>query len=156
MKGHPIRGIEQSVGLRGAEVSGILGSMSKYWSGAHTKHRLMYHIVWIPKYRKRVLKGALAKRLEELLRECAEVNGWEIRELNVQVDHVHMMVQLKPSVSVSKAVQYFKGGSSRVLRAEFPDLKEHLWGDSLWGDGFFAETVGKVDEEIIRAYVRNQ
>lgn len=85
-----------------------------YWIGAHTKHKHMYHIVWIPKYRKSILKEKLTERIEELLQECAEVNGWQIHELNVQVDHVHMFVQLRPSVSVSRAVQYFKGGVTEL------------------------------------------
>ncbi len=75
--------------------------MNKYWSGAHTKHRLMYHIVWIPKYRKRILKGKIAERIKELLLQCAEINGWEVDELNVQPDHVHLLIQLKPSKSIS-------------------------------------------------------
>jgi putative transposase len=116
----------------------------------------MYHIVWIPKYRKRVLKGAIAERLKELLYQCAYVNRWEISELNIQPDHVHMMVQLKPDVSLCRAVQLFKGGSSRLIRQEFPELEEFLWGDSFWGDGYFAETVGKVSEEKIREYIKNQ
>ena len=62
-----------------------------YWTGSHTKHRLKYHLVWIPKYRKRVMRGALALRIEALIRECAEINGWAIEELNIQVDHVHML-----------------------------------------------------------------
>ena len=128
----------------------------KYWTGAHTKHRHMYHIVWIPKYRKRILKDKIAKRIEELLRQCAEVNRWEIHELNVQLDHVHMLVQLVPSISVSKAVQMFKGGSSKVIREEFAGLEEYLWGDSFWGDGFFSETVGQVNEAVIREYIQNQ
>lgn len=103
-----------------------------------------------------MLQGSVARRVEELLRQCAEVNEWCIDELNVQIDHVHMLVQLKPSVSVSKAVQLFKGGSSRVIRAEFPELEEFLWGDSFWSDGYFAETIGKCDEEIIKNYVKNQ
>ena len=116
----------------------------------------MYHLVWIPKYRKRILKGALAERLRVLFLQCAEVNGWQIQELNIQPDHVHMLVQLKPSLSVSKSVQLFKGGSARVVRAEFPELEEFLWGDSFWGDGYFAETVGQCSEEAIKEYVRNQ
>lgn len=76
----------------------------KYWHGAHTTHRHMYHIVWLPKYRKKILEGKVKKRLEELLREWAEVNSWEIQELNIQIDHVHMVIQLPPSISVSKAV----------------------------------------------------
>ena len=130
--------------------------MKKYWSGAHTLHRLMYHIVWIPKYRKRVLRGRLVERLMELLQECAEMNDWTIEELNIQEDHVHIIVQLKPSISVAKAVQLMKGGTSKVIREEFPELKEFLWGDSLWSDGYFAETVGSVNEEKIREYVKNQ
>lgn len=128
----------------------------RYWSGAHTKHRIMIHIVWIPKYRKRILRGKLAKRIEALVRQCAEVNRWEIHELNIQPDHVHILVQLPPSISISKAVQYFKGGSSKVIREEFPELEECLWGDSFWADGFFCESVGKVDEETIRNYIKNQ
>ena len=128
----------------------------KYWNGAHSIHRLMYHIVWIPKYRKRILTGSLAVRLKKLLKECAEVNKWEISELNIQLDHVHMIIQLRPNISVSKAVQLMKGGTSKVVREEFPELKEFLWGDSFWSDGYFAETVGKVDENMLREYVRNQ
>ncbi|PCI73712.1 IS200/IS605 family transposase [Candidatus Dependentiae bacterium] len=130
--------------------------MSKYWSRSHTKHKLMYHIVWIPKYRKRLLHGNLSKRVEELLRQCAEVNMWEIHDLNIQIDHVHMLVQLKPSMSVSKVVQLFKGGSSKKIREEYPELEEFLWGDSFWGDGYFAETVGSCSESAIRKYIKNQ
>ena len=116
----------------------------------------MYHVVWIPKYRKRVLKGAIANRIKELLEQCAEVNRWEIHELNVQIDHVHVLLQLKLNVSISQAVQLFKGGSSKVIREEFPELEEFLWGDSFWADGYFAETIGRVNEEAIREYIQNQ
>ncbi len=96
--------------------------VSMYWSGAHTKHRVMYHIVWLPKYRKRILKGALAKRVRELLEECAEVHRWKIEELNIQPDHVHMLIQLRSDISVSKVIQLFKGKSSRLLRKEFSSI----------------------------------
>ena len=144
-----------NVSLRSEMCFAILLSM-KYWTGAHTKHRHMFHIIWIPKYRKRVLRGEIAKRIEELLRQCAEVNRWELHELNIQPDHIHMLVQLSPNISVSKAVQYFKGGSSKVIREEFPELEEHLWGDSFWSDGYFSETVGQVNWDTIRAYIKNQ
>ena len=127
-----------------------------YWTGAHTKHRHMYHIVWIPKYRKRVLKGEIARRIKELLEECAETNRWEIHELNIQLDHVHLLVQLRPNISVSRAVQFFKGGSSKKLREEFPELQEFLWGDSFWADGYFSETIGQVNMDVIREYIKNQ
>ena len=130
--------------------------MKKYWTGGHTKHRLMVHVVWIPKYRKRILKGALAKRIEALLLECADVHRWNIEELNVQPDHVHMVLQFRPDTSLSKIVQLFKGKSSKIIRREFPELSEFYWGDSFWGDGFFAETVGSCSLEIIKEYVKNQ
>ncbi|MGB7293361.1 MAG: IS200/IS605 family transposase [Thermodesulfobacteriota bacterium] len=128
----------------------------KYWTGAHTRHRLKYHLVWIPKYRRRVLRGKIAGRIGVLFYQCAEVNGWYIEEMNINKDHIHMLVQVTPDVSVSKVVQYFKGGSSRVIRQEYPELEEFLWGDSLWADGYFAETVGIVQEEMVKRYIREQ
>lgn len=130
--------------------------MVKYWTGSHTKYRLMIHIVWIPKYRKRILKGALAERIRELIVECADVNRWKVEELNIQTDHVHLLMQFRPDVSVSKMVQLLKGKSSRIIRAEFPELEEFYWGDSFWGDGFFAETSGQCNESVIREYIKNQ
>lgn len=134
----------------------MLDGVSKYDHGSHTTHRLQYHLVWIPKYRKRVLRGPLARRLYELLRQCAEFNNWQIGELNVQADHVHLLVQLPPKEAVAHAVQLMKGGTSRKIREEFPELDEFLWGDSLWADGYFAESVGQVAESRIRLYIQNQ
>ncbi len=130
--------------------------MIKYWTGAHTKHRLMIHLVWIPKYRKRILKGALAKRIFELLEVCAEANGWRIEEMNIQPDHVHLIIQFVPDVSISKLVQKLKGKSSKIIRQEFPELEEVYWGDSFWADGYFAETVGQCNLDVIKEYVKNQ
>ena len=74
----------------------------------------------------------------------------------IQKDHVHMVIQIPPKASVSEVVQILKGGTSKVIRAEFPELREFLWGDSFWADGYFAESVGKVDEEIVKRYIRDQ
>lgn len=130
--------------------------MVRYKTGAHTKHRLQYHVVWIPKYRKRVLRGKIAVRLKRLLYEACKINRWWISEISIQEDHVHIVIQTNPRESVSKVVQILKGGTSRVIRKEFPELEEFLWGDSFWADGYFAETVGKVDEEVVKRYIRNQ
>ncbi len=136
----------------------IMKHKGKYWSGAHTKHRMLYYIVWIPKYRKRVLSGEIAVRIKELLQECADFNRWRIDELNIQRDHVHMLIQFRPDISVSKAVQLIKGKSSYMIRKEFPKLKEFYWGksDSFWSDGFFVETVGQVNEAKIKEYIKSQ
>lgn len=136
--------------------AGAVGKKGRYWTGAHTKHRLKYHLVWIPKYRKRVLRWKIAIRLKELFYHCTEVNGWYIEELNIQFDHVHMLVQLMPIISVAKAIQLFKGGSSKIIREEYPELEEFLWGDSFWSDGYFSETVGIAQEEMIKRYIRDQ
>jgi putative transposase len=130
--------------------------MKKYWHGAHTTHRNMYHLVWLPKYRKKILDGRIKERLEEVFRICAEVNGWEIQELNIQLDHVHMVVQIPPSVAVCKVVQFFKGASSKLIREEISEVKKYLWGKDFWSDGYFSETFGHCSEETILKYVRNQ
>ena len=130
--------------------------MARYRTGGHTKYRLQYHIVWIPKYRKRVLRGKVSIRLRQLLYEACRMNRWWISELSIQDDHVHVMIHLNASDSVGGAVQRLKGGTSRVIRKEFPELEEFLWGDSLWADGYFAESVGEVDEEVVKRYIREQ
>lgn len=81
---------------------------------------------------------------------------WWIHEIGVMPDHIHMMIQIKPGESLAMVVQKLKGASSKIIREENPELEEFLWGDSFWSDGYFAETVGKVDEEITRKYIRNQ
>jgi putative transposase len=128
----------------------------KYWSGAHTKHRLVYHIVWIPKYRKRVLKGDVASRIKELLYEACEINRWWIEENNVLEDHIHILIQIRPTDKLSDVVKRLKGGTSRIIREEFPDLKEFLWGNSFWATGYFAETVGRFNYDKVKEYIREQ
>ena len=112
--------------------------------------------MWIPKYRKRVLIGELAKRLKALLEQAAAVHRWEIVELSVMKDHVHILLQVGAERSIAGVVQILKGGTSRALRQEFPELEEFLWGDSLWADGYFAESVGVLDERMVERYIRDQ
>ena len=130
--------------------------VSEYKTGASTKHRLLTHLVWCPKYRRRVLIADVAKRIQELFRQAAEVNDWEIQELNIQKDHVHMLIQTHPRESIAQVVNQLKGGSSRVIRLEYPELEEFLWGDSFWCDGYFAESVGQLNEKTIKDYIKNQ
>jgi len=126
------------------------------WKSAHSIHRLCYHIVFIPKYRKHIMQGRLCQRLSQLIYEAARINRWFIHEFEIKEDHVHIMIQIPPSISVAKMVMFLKGGTSRVIRQEFPELQEWLWGDSLWQDGYFAETSGKIDERKLREYIKKQ
>jgi putative transposase len=128
----------------------------KYWTGAHSKHRLLVHVVFVPKYRRRVLLGKVAVRLRALFYEAATMNRWWISEMNLQRDHVHLLVQYHASESVAEVVQKLKGGSSLILRREYPELEEWLWGGGFWADGYFAESVGTAQEEMIRRYIREQ
>ena len=84
------------------------------------------------------------------------MNRWWIDEIKILEDHVHMLIQIKPNESVAGVVQRLKGGSSRIIRKEYPELEDFLWGDSFWADGYFAETVGQVNEGVIKNYIKNQ
>ena len=128
----------------------------EYKKGSSTKHRILMHLVWCPKYRKRVLRGKIVNRLKELFEEACNINDWSIEELGIEIDHVHLLIQINPKDNVSKVVQILKGGSSRIIRKEYPNLKEFLWGDSLWEDGYFVESIGSKNENIIRDYIKNQ
>ncbi|MGI4792171.1 MAG: IS200/IS605 family transposase [Janthinobacterium lividum] len=110
--------------------------------------------MFVPKYRKRVLDGKVAIRLEQLLRQACEVNHWNLEELAIQPDHVHLRVQIPPKFSVSQVMRLLKGGTSRVLRVEFPELAEFLWGSSLWAAGYFAAAVDVVEGSVITDYIR--
>ena len=127
-----------------------------YKTGAHTKHRLLFHIVFIPKYRRQVLQFDVAHRLRELIWQCCQINAWYIHQLEILPDHIHMLLQINPVDSIESCLHRLKGGTSRVIRQEFPELEEFLWGDSLWCDGYFAETIGRTTETAIVRYLQNQ
>ena len=128
----------------------------KYWSGSHTKHRLLYHVVWIPKYRKRILTGEVAIRLKSLLYDASLINRWWIDELEILTDHIHLLIQIRPNENISSVVKILKGGTSKIIRKEFPDLEEFLWGENFWATGYFAETVGRVNYADVKKYIQDQ
>ena len=98
----------------------------------------------------------MAIRLKRLLYKASRINKWWISELSIQENHVHLIIQTKPRESVAEVVQRVKGGTSGVIRKEYPELKEFLWGDCFGADGYFAETLGNVDEEVVCRYIREQ
>ena len=112
--------------------------------------------MWVTKYRYKVLKGDVALRTRDLIRQCCESRGIVILQGNVTLDHLHLLVSVPPSLSPAKVVQYLKGRSSRLLQEEFRSLKQRYWGQHLWARGYFCGTVGAVSEEMIREYVANQ
>ena len=122
---------------------------------AHSAYDTAYHLVWSPKYRKGLLTGALAKRVEELFREIGEAHDITIEEMEVSVDHVHIFCSFPPRYAISQIVGRLKSLSARAIFKEFPSVKRKLWGGELWEAGYFVRTVGdKVTAEVIRQYIR--
>jgi len=125
-------------------------------STSNATYDIQYHFVWIPKYRKRVLQGSLKERLEQMIRLCAQINEFEILELNIQADHVHLFLTAKPRYSPAKIMHLIKGGTSHQIRQEFAELEEALWGDSFWADGYYVSTHGRWTEATVRKYIQHQ
>ncbi|MBP3040646.1 IS200/IS605 family transposase [Bacillaceae bacterium Marseille-Q3522] len=112
--------------------------------------------MWVTKYRYKVLRGKVAVRVRELVRQGCEARGITILQGSVGKELIHLFISCPPSLAPSKIMQYLKGRSSRLLQEEFPELKKRYWGQHLWARGYFCATVGKVTEEIIRNYIANQ
>ena len=130
--------------------------MRLYKLGAHTKTDSKVHLIWIPKYRKRVLTGPVAIRTRDLLRQIALEHEIEIISGKVSVDHIHMFICYHPTQNISKIVQWLKGISSRMLLSEFPHLKKHFWGKHLWARGYLAVSSGNITDEMIQQYIEEQ
>jgi putative transposase len=125
--------------------------------GAHTVYRLAYHFVWIPRYRRQVLKGDVAQRLEELIREICETREWLIEALAIGADHVHLFVGCPPRDAPAKVMNVIKSITARELYAEFPRLRRTHWGGKLWADGYYVGSAGEhVTSDLIRRYIEYQ
>ena len=130
--------------------------MAEYRRSAHAVFDLKYHVVWVTKYRYKVLKGRIAERARDLIRQTCQARGMVIVRGAVSPDPIHMLLSAPPELSAAKMVQYIKGRSSRRLQEEFPELRKRYWGQHLWARGYFCATVGAVDEKTIREYIENQ
>ncbi len=123
--------------------------------GGHCVYDTKYHLVWAPKYRKWILQGRIRERVRELFQEIAQHHGFEIEEMEVDKDHVHIFLSFPPKYSISSVVNILKGVSAKEIRQQHPTIKKELWGGEFWEDGYFARTVGdKVTAEIIKKYVK--
>ena len=125
-------------------------------STAQTKYDLRYHFVFVPRYRKRVLTGKLAKRIEGMIKFACQINEWEIFELAIQPDHVHLYMGASPKWAPSQVMKIIKGGTSNKIREFFPELDEVYWGATFWADGFFVRSSGIVEDKVISEYVKKQ
>lgn len=123
-------------------------------SNRNVVYSCKYHVVWCPKYRRRVLANGVDVRLKEIINKTAVELQAEIIELEVMPDHVHLLVEVDPQFGIHRLVKRLKGRSSRLLRREFPALKSRL--PSLWTNSYFVSTVGGAPLEVIKQYIENQ
>lgn len=118
------------------------------------RYTLNYHLVWCPNYRRRVLTGPVAHRTAELLKEIAVRWDLEIIAQEVMPDHIHLFVSAPPKYSPAKLSQLFKGTTSRVIRLEFPQIKQVIGkAGTLWSPGYYVGTAGNVSSATIRHYI---
>ena len=130
--------------------------MEHYRKSSHTVYDIKYHIVWITKYRKQILRADIAHRVRELTREICRSHDVEIMKGNVSRDHVHIFVSVPPHISVSQLVQSLKGKTSRKLLMEFKSLSKAFWGRHIWARGYFVASSGNVTDEVIIKYIEQQ
>lgn len=130
--------------------------MRSYRKNSHSKYDLKAHLIWIPKYRKRVLTGKVAERTRDLLRQICMEHEIHIVSGKVPSDHVHMFVTYRPQMALSKLLQYLKGTSSRILLQEFAHLRKQFWGRHFWARGYMAISSGNITDEIIQKYIDDQ
>ena len=122
-------------------------------SNRHVLYSCKYHIVFCPKYRRKVLVGDVEKRLKEIIDQVVQEQACEVLELEVMPDHVHLLCEVDPQFGVHKFVKRIKGRSSRLLRQEFPQLKSRL--PTLWTHSYFVSTVGGAPIAIMKQYIEN-
>jgi putative transposase len=124
---------------------------------SNSVYETSYHMVWCPKYRRDIFKPSeIRKRAKELIRAICEEYGFEVEELEVSMDHVHIMLSIPPSRAIGYAIRVIKSISARELFREFPELKRRLWSGQLWEDGYFARTVGsRMTSEVIKKYIKH-
>lgn len=123
----------------------------------HHVFRLMYHFVWIPKYRHRVFEEPYRSDLKAIINKIGYDYNIEIIELEVPVDHIHMIVRTEPQTSPSDIMQIIKSLSARMFFKLHPQIKrQYFWGGKLWTNSYFVETIGNANEETIRQYVQDQ
>ena len=122
---------------------------------AHTKWNCIYHVVFIPKYRRKVMFGEVRKDVREVIKKLCDYKEVEILEGNVSVDHVHLCIKIPPKMAVSEFMGYLKGKSALMIFDRHPEYKQKQSGRHFWARGYYVDTVGR-NEEQIRAYIKNQ
>ena len=122
---------------------------------SHTKYRCQYHVVFIPKYREKVLYGKLRNDVREIIKTLCKYKGVEIISGAVCVDHVHLSLKIPPKISLSNFMGYLKGKSTLMIYDRHPELQSK-WDKAFWARGYYVETIGNVTEAAIKRYIEEQ
>jgi putative transposase len=130
--------------------------MIEYRHSAQAVYAIKHHVIWVTRYRYKVMRGRIAERAREMIRQICEAREVVIVRGSVSPDHIHMLLSVPPQLAPAKVVRYIKGKSSRMLQMEFPELGKRYWGQHLWARGYFCATVGAVDETKIKEYIESQ
>ena len=130
--------------------------MENYRKTSHSVYDIKFHIVWITKYRKKILTGEVANRIRELIRQYCKKMDVEIIKGHIAKDHIHLFVSVPPHLSVSNLVKELKGKSSWKIMSEFKTISKQFWGRHLWGRGYFVSSSGNITDETIMKYIENQ
>ena len=128
----------------------------QYKHGSHSIYDLKYHVIFCTKYRYRILTGQVSLRARELIREICRSNYVDVISGSMSPDHVHLLLSIPPTISLAKLLQYIKGKSSRKLLQEFEHLRKRYWGQHFWARGYFAVTVGNVNQVDVQKYIEDQ
>ena len=128
--------------------------MARWTTSNKAVFNIGYHLIWCPKYRRKVLVGQVEARLKELLLEKADTCGLSIEKMEIMPDHVHIFVKTNPTNPPHWIVQQLKGYTSRILRLEFPPLRTRL--PTLWSRSYYCESVGHISEDVVKKYIQDQ
>ena len=129
--------------------------MKNYTKGSQSVYHHRYHLVWITKYRYRVLYGKIQERARDIIAQVSDELGVKIFKGVVSKDHIHIYCSIPPHIKVSEYIRRAKGRSSNKLQREFPELKKRYWGCHFWGRGYFSSTSGNVTDAVISEYINN-
>lgn len=128
---------------------------NEYRKSSHTVFNIKVHVSWIAKYRYKALTGSIGQRAKDLIRRICNEEDVEILSGVISQDHIHILVSINLSTSISNLVKYIKGKTSRKLQMEFPELRKKYWGQRLWARAYFAVSAGNVTKQMLQEYIEH-
>ena len=128
---------------------------NEYRYSGHTVSRLTAHIIWVTKYRYKILAGDIQQRCRTLIIQICDSEDVKILKGAVSKDHVHMLIEYRPSIKISDLVKRIKGRTSRMLQQEYPELKKRYWGKHFWAIGYGVWSTGNITEELVKEYLEH-